>query len=99
MNRKTRNHYHSGSSMVYLGFSIIMFLIGYGIGFLVLAQILGQTWTMMDETHMPIPNVAWQGVYNDTQTQIQFIVPLAAGAGLVVFVIKLLMVASNRGRD
>ncbi len=87
------------SSMVYLGFSIIMFLIGYGIGFLVLAQILGQTWTMMDETNMPIPNVAWQGVYNDTQTQIQYIVPLAAGAGLVVFVIKLLMVASVRGRD
>lgn len=85
--------------MVYLGFSIIMFLIGYGIGFLVLAQILGQTWTMMDSTHMPIPNVAWQAVYDDTQTQIQFIVPLAAGAGLVVFVIKLLMVASNRGRD
>lgn len=97
--RKTRNHYHRGSSMVYLGFSIIMFLIGYGIGFLVLAQILGQTWTMMDSTHMPIPNVAWQAVYDDTQTQIQFIVPLAAGAGLVVFVIKLLMVASNRGRD
>ena len=87
------------SSMVYLGFSIIMFLIGYGVGFLVLAQILGQTWTIMDETHMPIPNVTWQGVYNDTQTQIQFIIPLAAGAGLVIVVIKVLMVASVRGRD
>ena len=87
------------SSMVYLGFSIIMFLIGYGIGFLVLAQILGQTWTMMDETHMPIPDTDWQNMYNDTQTQIQYIVPLAAGAGLVVFVIKILMVASVRGRD
>ena len=85
--------------MVYLGFSIIMFLIGYGISFLILAQILGQTWTMMDSTHMPIPDATWQGVYDDTQTQIQFIVPLAAGAGLVVFVIKLLMISANRGRD
>lgn len=85
--------------MVYLGFSIIIFLIGYGIGFLVLAQILGQAWTMMDATHMPIPDVTWQAVYNDTQTQVQFIVPIAAGAGLAVFVIKVLMVASNRGRD
>ena len=99
MSRNTRTHYHSGSSMVYLGFSIIAFLIGYGIMFLVMAQILGQSWTMMDSTHMPIPNVSWQNVYNDTQTRIQFIVPLAAGAGLVVFVIKVLMVASNKGRD
>lgn len=87
------------ASMVYLAFSIIMFLIGYGVGFLVLAQILGQTWTMMDATHMPIPNVDWQNTYNSTQTQIQFIVPLAAGAGLVVFVIKVLMVSTVRGRD
>lgn len=76
-----------------------MFLIGYGIGFLVLAQVLGTTWTMMDETHMPIPNVTWQQVYNNTQTQLQFIIPLAAGIGLVVFAIKVLMISTVRGRD
>jgi len=87
------------SSLVFLAFSMIMFLIGYGIGFIILAQVLGQTWTAMDEDHMPIPSTDWQNMYNDTATQIQYIVPLAAGAGLLVFVIKVLMVSTVRGRD
>lgn len=87
------------SSLVFLGFSILIFLIGYGIGFSVLAMVTGQVWTTMNQTNMPIPDVTWQQIYNDTETQLQFIIPLAAGAGLMVFVIKVLMVATVRGRD
>ena len=87
------------SSLVFLGFSIIMFLITYGIMFTLTPMVLGQIWTAMDETNMPIPNAAWQQTYNDTQAQLQYIVPLVPTIGLMILVIKVLMVATVRGRD
>lgn len=91
--------YHRGSSMVFLGFSIIMFLISYGLMFTITPMILGQIWTVMDENNMPIPDPTWQATYNSTQAQLQYIIPLVPAMGLVVFVIKVMMVASVRGRD
>ena len=87
------------SSLVFLGFSIIMFLISYGIMFTLVPMVLGQIWTAMDETNMPIPNAEWQQTYNDTQTQLQYIVPLVPTIGLMILIIKVMMVASVRGRD
>ena len=87
------------SSLVFLGFSIVMFLISYGIMFTLVPMVLGMVWTTMDETNMPIPNAEWQQVYNDTQLQLQYIVPLVPSIGLVILVIKVLMVATVRGRD
>lgn len=87
------------SSLVFLGFSIVMFLISYGLMFTLVPMVLGQVWTIMDETNMPIPNADWQQTYNDTQTQLQYIIPLVPSIGIVLIVIKVLMVASVRGRD
>lgn len=87
------------SSLVFLGFSIIMFLISYGIMFTLVPMVLGQIWTTMDETNMPIPNAEWQQTYNDTQTQLQYIIPLVPTIGLMILIIKVMMVASVRGRD
>ena len=87
------------ASMVFLGFSIIMFLISYGLMFTLVPMILGQIWTAMDETNMPIPNATWQQTYNDTQLQLQYIIPLVPAMGLVVFVIKVLMATSVLGRN
>lgn len=85
--------------MVFLGFSIIMFLISYGLMFTLVPMILGQVWTAMDETNMPIPDPTWQATYNSTQTQLQYIIPLVPAMGLVVFVIKVLMATSVLGRN
>lgn len=87
------------SSMVFLGFSIIMFLISYGLMFTLVPMILGQVWTAMDENNMPIPDPTWQATYNSTQTQLQYIIPLVPAMGLVVFVIKVLMATSVLGRN
>ena len=85
--------------MVFLGFSIIMFLISYGLMFTLVPMILGQIWTAMDENNMPIPDETWQATYNSTQAQLQYIIPLVPAMGLVVFVIKVLMATSVLGRN
>lgn len=87
------------SSLVFLAFSIVMFLISYGLMFTLVPMVLGQLWTAMDETNMPIPNQTWQDTYNDTEEQLQYIIPLVPSIGLTIFVIKVLMVVSVRGRD
>lgn len=87
------------ASMVFLGFSIIMFLISYGLMFTLVPMILGQIWTAMDENNMPIPDPTWQATYNSTQAQLQYIIPLVPAMGLVVFVIKVLMATSVLGRN
>ena len=87
------------SALVVLGFSIIMFLISYGLMFTLVPMVLGQIWTAMDETNMPIPNQDWQDTYNDTQGTLQYIIPLVPSIGIVLIVIKVLMVSTIRGRD
>lgn len=85
------------SSLVYLGFSIIMFVVSFGILFTIMPMILGQFYTTMN--NMPIQDPSWQAMSDETQTTIQYIVPLTASLGIFVFVLKVLMVASVRGRD
>lgn len=87
------------SSLVVLGFSIIMFLISYGLMFTLVPMTLGQVWTVMNENNMPIPDQNWQDTYNNTQSTLQYIIPLVPSIGIVLVVIKVLMVASVRGRD
>jgi hypothetical protein len=87
------------SSLVVLGFSISIFLISYGLMFTLVPMVLGQIWTAMDETNMPIPNQDWQDTYNDTQGTLQYIIPLVPSIGIVLIVIKVLMVSTIRGRD
>lgn len=87
------------SSLVFLGFSILMFLITFGVMFTIVPMVLGQVWTTMGEANMPIADADWQQTYNDTETRLQYIIPLIPTIGLMIFVIKVLMVASVRGRD
>ena len=94
---KSRKHYHRGSSLVFLGFSVILFLISYGIMYLIMPMILGQFFTVLG--NMTIADAGWQAIYDQNEAIVQFIVPLAPTVGLFIFVIKVLMVASVRGRD
>jgi hypothetical protein len=76
-----------------------MFLISYGLMFTLVPMTLGQVWTVMNENNMPIPDQNWQDTYNNTQSTLQYIIPLVPSIGIVLVVIKVLMVASVRGRD
>lgn len=83
------------SSLVFLGFSIIAFLISFGIVWLLVPAVLGPFYTALPTLTDP----SWKAMNTRVVNIIQWITPLAATMGLFIFVLKVLMVASNRGRD
>jgi len=85
------------SSLVFLAFSTILFIIVYGIMFLLVPQILGQFFTVLDA--LPIGNAAWQSIYNQNEATAKFVVPLIPSIGLCILIIKVLMTASVKGSD
>ena len=87
------------SSLVFLGFSIVIFFITAGVMFTLVPIILGTVWTATNEDNMPIADPDWQATYNETTGQLQYIIPLIPTIFIAVSVIKILMVASVRGRD
>ena len=78
---------------------MIIFFITAGVMFTLVPVILGTVWTATDQTHMPIANQDWQDTYNETAGNLQYIIPLIPTMLIVVAVIKVLMVASVKGRD
>jgi len=44
-------------------------------------------------------NADWIAVHNETETVIQWLIPLIPTIGIFILVIKVMMVASVRGRD
>lgn len=88
------------SSLIFLGFSVILFIISYGIMFTIAPMILGAVYSVV-ETNMTDGNMTqdWIDVYNNTKETTQYLVPLIPTIGIFILVIKVLMVASARGRD
>lgn len=85
------------SSLLFLGFSVIAFIITFGIMFLLTPMILGAFFTAADNVGISDPS--WQQAYNDTESVILWLTPLIPTIGIFILVIKVLMVASVRGRD
>ena len=83
----------SASSMVYLGLSMIVFAISFGIIFYLLPMILGTFFSIMP----PVMNASWQATNVRTQAVIQFLIPLMPSLGIFIFVLKVLMAATTRG--
>ena len=86
------------SSLVYLGLSLILFVITYGIAFTLMPMIFGSFFTMMDDNNFTI-NAGWQAIYEQNEDTVQYLVPLMPTMGIIIIVIKVLMTASARGRD
>jgi len=89
------------SSLVFLGFSVIMFFISYGIMFTLMPMIFGSFFTVAD-TFTSVNgtmNAEWITIYNEEEDIVQWLVPLIPTIGIMIAVIKILMVASVRGRD
>jgi len=84
------------SSLVFLGFSVILFIITYGIMFLMIPAILGPFFTAL-----PIDSLdgVWLDASNEVESTLLFLIPLAPTIGIFILVIKVLMTASVRGRD
>jgi putative exporter of polyketide antibiotics len=88
------------SSLIFLGFSVILFIISYGVMFTIAPMILGSVFTVM-EVNLTNGNMTqeWIDMYNQTKETTQYLVPLIPTIGIFILVIKVLMVASARGRD
>jgi len=85
------------SSLVYLGFSIIMFIISFGLLFYLAPIIFGSVADALNQ--IPILDSDWAAANIKTQTTLQWLVPLIPSLGIFVLVLKVLMTASVRGRD
>lgn len=83
------------SSLIYLGFSIITFIVTFGIMFFTLPMILGVFFSL----NIPIADPEWYATNQQMQTQLQWLIPLTMALGLFVFVLRVMMSASSRGRD
>ena len=100
VNLRHHKNYHRGSSLVYLGLSLILFVIVYGLAFTLMPMIFGAFFTLMDDTGLKdLINPEWLTIYEKNEDTVQFLVPLMPTMGIVIIVIKVLMVASARGRD
>ena len=68
--------------------------------FTIAPMILGSVWTVM-EVGLTNGSMSqeWIDVYNNTKETTQYLVPLIPTIGIFILVIKVLMVASARGRD
>ena len=85
------------SSLLYLGFSVIAFVVSFGFMFLIAPIIIGGVFTMMD--NMSLLNPRWQAAYEQNEDNAQLLVNLIPTFGIFMIVIKVLMVASVRGRE
>ena len=86
------------SSLVFLAFSVILFIIVYGIMFLIVPTILGKFFTVLDPLSTTLTN-GWQQIYNQNEATAKFLVPLIPTIGLFILIIKVLMTASVKGAD
>ena len=86
-----------GSSLIFLGFSILAFIITYGIVFSLLPTILGTFFSAA--ANVTISDAGWEASRLKTSTTLQTLIPLAASMGMAILVLKGLMVASGRGKD
>ena len=88
------------SSLIFLGFSVILFIISYGVMFTIAPMILGSVFTVM-ENNLTNGSMTqeWIDMYNQTKETTQYLIPFIPSIGIFILVIKVLMVASARGRD
>ena len=85
------------SSLIFLGFSTITFILSYGIMWLLVPMILGSFFSVVND--LPIKDDNWKAVYQENEELVRFLIPLSAAIGVFILVLKVLMVSASTGRD
>ena len=86
------------SSLVFLGLSLLTFVMVYGVAFVLMPMVLGSFYTAIDPTVI-ITNETWLDMYNINEDNVKYLVPLMPSFGILFIVIKVLLVSSARGRE
>lgn len=85
---------------MFLGLSLLAFIISFGLVWIIVPMVLGSFFTAISNTNLVTGlSTSWQLTYNKTETQVQWLIPLSIQLGIFILVLKVLMVASNRGSD
>jgi len=84
------------ASLIYLGFSIITFIVSYGLLFLIVPATLSSFFSAFSPEGL---EPEWLATYNETENAVRYLIPLVPTLGIFVIVLKVLMVASARGGD
>lgn len=89
-----------GSAVLFVAIGIVTYIIVLGFMMNFAPAILGSVFTVLDETmaNMDISS-DWLTLYNDVQDTSQYLIPMMFSLLLVLLVIKVLMIAGNRGAD
>lgn len=74
-----------------------MFLVTFGIMFTIMPMILGAFFSAAD--NMPIEDASWAATYEQNEDIVMWLTPLIPTVGIFIFVVKVMMVATTRGRD
>ena len=82
-------------NLIHLGFTVIGFIITYGIIFTFTPMLLGAVFTTLDSLPEN-PNEGWSNLYDSNKTAVQFLVPLIPAIGIFVLIIRILMRSAER---
>ena len=82
-------------NLIHLGFTVIGFIITYGLIFTFTPMLLGAVFTTLDALPEN-PNEGWSGLYETNKTTVQYLVPLIPAIGIFVLIIRILMRSAER---
>lgn len=85
------------SSLVFLGISTIIFILSYGILWLLVPITLGVFFSIVND--IPITDPQWKAVYTENEELVRFLIPLSASIGVFILVLRVLLVSAASGRD
>ena len=72
-----------------------MFVVSYGVMWMIVPMVLGMFFSL----DVPIMDPEWAVTQQETEDTVRWLVPLVPTLGIFVFIIKVMMAASARGRD
>ena len=85
------------SSLIFLGISTIIFILSYGILWLLVPITLGVFFSIVND--IPITDPNWKSVYQENEELVRFLIPLSASIGVFILVLRVLLVSAASGRD
>ncbi|KFM21667.1 hypothetical protein AAA799B03_00767 [Marine Group I thaumarchaeote SCGC AAA799-B03] len=86
------------SSIVFLGLSVITFAISYGLAFWFMPIIFGSVFSNIIPTQVT-DNSTWLNMYKTNHDLVKYLTPLIPTLAITIFVLKIMLSASSRGRD
>ncbi len=85
------------SSLLFLGLNVIVFFLVYGIAWTIVPMVLGAFFSI--NLAQFITDSGWLATYNESETVVQWIIPIIPTIGIFLAVLKIMMVATAKGRD